>query len=321
MQDLVNNILLHGVNETTQINLLEQAYKEHPYSSTLAVLLTKVYSDKSNIEYDKMLRRAALLANDRKRLHSFIHQSLIQKPEAAEGEIKTDEHEIQDPVDIENPPLEANDNVTGHKEHETDIRSKEQKETDIDPLARQYISEALLSGGAIDLIDNKDKPASEKEEETFNKKPSDSIPDKGFSETTSLESTPIKPKPEKQSFSAWMGYLTNEKEKSTNISNVSSESTRPQPSIAETAQIISSFIEKEDSIVPKRAEFFSPTKAAKSSLQDKDDIVSETLASIYAAQGNISKAISTYEKLSLLRPEKSSYFADLIENLKKDKFK
>jgi hypothetical protein len=37
---------------------------------------------------------------------------------------------------------------------------------------------------------------------------------------------------------------------------------------------------------------------------------------VYAAQGNIAKAIRIYEKLSLLNSEKSSYFAALIENLK-----
>jgi cytochrome c-type biogenesis protein CcmH/NrfG len=54
-------------------------------------------------------------------------------------------------------------------------------------------------------------------------------------------------------------------------------------------------------------------------LIDKTDLVSETLAKVYAAQGNVSKAISTYEKLSLLHPEKSTYFAGRIEKLKQNK--
>ena len=45
-------------------------------------------------------------------------------------------------------------------------------------------------------------------------------------------------------------------------------------------------------------------------LTDEEDLVSEELAEIYLAQGL--RAIDTYRKLSLLNPEKSVYFAELI---------
>jgi len=47
-----------------------------------------------------------------------------------------------------------------------------------------------------------------------------------------------------------------------------------------------------------------------------EDIVSETLARIYEDQGLVSLAQSTYEKLCLLKPKKSAYFAARIQNLK-----
>ena len=45
-------------------------------------------------------------------------------------------------------------------------------------------------------------------------------------------------------------------------------------------------------------------------------MVSETLAEIYAAQELYQRSIEIYEKLILLNPEKSAYFAALIEKVK-----
>lgn len=58
-------------------------------------------------------------------------------------------------------------------------------------------------------------------------------------------------------------------------------------------------------------------------LEDKEpegvnrEIVSETLARIYIEQQHYSKAKEVFEKLILLNPEKSNYFAALIKELKK----
>lgn len=52
------------------------------------------------------------------------------------------------------------------------------------------------------------------------------------------------------------------------------------------------------------------------SLQD-GDIVTEAMAEVWEKQGNASKALALYTKLSLLEPAKSTYFAAKIEELKK----
>ncbi|HZY38715.1 MAG TPA: hypothetical protein VFE53_18780, partial [Mucilaginibacter sp.] len=56
---------------------------------------------------------------------------------------------------------------------------------------------------------------------------------------------------------------------------------------------------------------------AKKSSEDRDELVSETLAAIYSDQMLYHKAIASYKKLMLKFPEKSRYFAEKIEQLEK----
>lgn len=49
-----------------------------------------------------------------------------------------------------------------------------------------------------------------------------------------------------------------------------------------------------------------------------DELVSEELAEIYLTQGYRDMARKAYRKLSLLYPEKSVYFAELIERIDRD---
>lgn len=56
-------------------------------------------------------------------------------------------------------------------------------------------------------------------------------------------------------------------------------------------------------------------RIAEHSVEEKE-VVTEAMAEVWAKQGNAKKAIRIYEKLSLLNPGKSTYFATRIEQLK-----
>lgn len=65
----------------------------------------------------------------------------------------------------------------------------------------------------------------------------------------------------------------------------------------------------------RKAEFYSPAKMAKLSVQEDDDLVTETLAQVYHDQGHLEKAIKAYQKLQLKYPEKKIYFAGRIKEI------
>ena len=81
-------------------------------------------------------------------------------------------------------------------------------------------------------------------------------------------------------------------------------------------EIIDKFIAENPQISRPKQEFYDPFVVAQASVVDQENIISETLATIYLNQGYVEKAISIYQKLSLKNPKKSVYFAELIEKAK-----
>ena len=128
--------------------------------------------------------------------------------------------------------------------------------------------------------------------------------------------SPGKEKRSTYSFFEWLEILqgkqfANQSEAQNDQSIAGSIESRLSPS-----EIIETFIRTEPKISkPDKKAFFSPISMAKKSIEDHNEIVSETLARVYADQGNVQKAIQVYEKLSLLYPEKNTYFAALVEKL------
>lgn len=108
------------------------------------------------------------------------------------------------------------------------------------------------------------------------------------------------------------GYETVKADDESNetIIHVEGEITESTPS-----KIIDRFIETMPRISPVKAEFFNPVVQAKRSIEEDENLVSETLAAIYAEQNLHEKALRAYEKLSLYYPEKRHFFAARISEI------
>lgn len=81
--------------------------------------------------------------------------------------------------------------------------------------------------------------------------------------------------------------------------------------------LLEEFLKQNEEPVEKPG-FFSAEERAKKSIEENEDILSETLARLVAAQGKKEKAIKIYQKLMLKYPQKSNTFAAQIEKLRKE---
>jgi tetratricopeptide (TPR) repeat protein len=118
-------------------------------------------------------------------------------------------------------------------------------------------------------------------------------------------------KNETHSFSEWLQLakiapiVREEAEKKINVSS----------ELEKKFDLIEKFIELNPKISQAKDTTAVPINIAKSN-ETPSSIMTETLAQIYLEQKKYSKAIQAYEILILKYPEKSSFFADRIKNIK-----
>lgn len=174
----------------------------------------------------------------------------------------------------------------------------------------QLIQAAAISSSFMETNFHEEEKETKLELEIEKTPDSEIVAEKKIEKITIVEKTEIEPKSER-SFSSWLSLGATTSAINPIETKVIKKETK-EPEIEEEPKKIEYYnFEK-----PKK-EFYSPVKKAKESLSENNMPVSETLAKIFALQGNYPKSIYVYEQLILIFPEKKSFFATQIKNLKK----
>jgi hypothetical protein len=276
--------------------------KEYPYFQVARMLLARNLYNVGHEAYPIALRLAAAYAGDRSKLKQIIEgNALFDKPVFETKKLVNPTLDFPQPTVIVPVP---DDEVVLEAIHSSQIQDSVDEELE----SKEISSQINLADTATDIIDN--EAISTEEVSTVNPEalqPAESVKlntirnpliDNIFSRLSAIEISNTET-------SETNGFLQEENESEKVVDE----------KVAERNSLVDRFILNEPRISTPKREFYNPEDKARESTSLPDDVVSETLARIYEKQGLYLMAIKIYEKLMLLIPEKSSYFAAQINEI------
>lgn len=303
--------------DATTLPVLKELADKHPFSSIYSLLYLNAVARFNSVSLDAALNDHAYQLNDRKKLYQFIRADF----EATSDIISTD---TTDKL-IENVSASTTIDITEQTtalipEQTVEIELIDEQVAVLVPLNSENDSDAaIITSDESAVIEDQiltDVSTFERETSAHSLEQSYVLPDDEFEKIPKVEEKNIVVEKiniaEKRSFTSWLNVQKSENKTTEIAQELVKEKQKPAKK-----DIIDRFIAQQPSISRTKQEFFSPSRKAKESLSEDALPVSETLAKIYAAQGNFPKAIHVYHQLSLNFPEKKSLFAVQIEELKK----
>lgn len=310
------------LTEGVDIKDIAELIKKYPFCSSLYVLQLKAMAVANDLDFERQLKLTSIHAHDREHLYHLIHSGEQTEPLEIESETVVIEEEVtvETPEKIEISDSEPEILASEPDKPEIEVveiveEPKDEKEA-IAPEVDELMPDIFNTVMDANFVDSaiEELPAHKTKEDETETEPVESEAKPALEPEEKIE-TPS----ENLTFSQWL----RQKQKGTTTPTKTSpiEETIPveKPVAKNTVDaLLEKFIREEPRISKPIKDFYNPAKNARKSIEESDDLVTETLAEIHVLQKNFQKAISAYEKLILLYPEKKTFFASRIEKIREE---
>ena len=273
-----------------QFNALKSIVEEYPYFQSARALHLKALKDRGSFKYNQELKTTAAYTTDRSVLFDFVTSEEFNQNKISERIKHNLEH-------LKNIELLDIDDISVNKS------------VIIDDALRQHINDTqpILDP---DLFEER-KPSKSDNIIAVDSDQIEESPEKQLQLGQPLEFD----KTEVHSFTEWL-KITNFKPIERVEQPETTTSKEEGSEINMKFELIDKFI-KNNPKMPKVTTKGGSIDLSKDSVHTTDTLMTETLARIYLEQKNYDKAIQAYDILSLKYPEKSGFFADQIQAIKK----
>jgi len=300
-----------AINED-QTEAIESIIKQYPYFQAARAIFLKGLKNQESFRYNDQLKVTAVHSANRTVLFDFITSDVFKKPLIAPShkekdpmqiEVETFEEVITESVDLSTENQKVIEKSFSESSKTTENTAENQPE--IEQEIVEVSKEILTSKPEADVLEI-GKPLEFDKNERFS-----------FNQWLQLSSVkPIVRETEK-STKKEIEEPSKKLEETKTKASVETEKTPSykSPSFEEKMALIDRFIEKNPKIKPSK-EAIPIENLAEGNLVDRNELATETLAKVYLAQKKYKKAIQAYKILSLKYPEKNSFFADRIQEIK-----